>query len=75
MGIVADGMGGMAQGEVASQIAVKTLLEEPIPQDFPEESRGNWLIDLFQKANEYITHTVKDGGTTLSAILYQFKRY
>ncbi|MDJ0742171.1 MAG: protein phosphatase 2C domain-containing protein [Xenococcaceae cyanobacterium MO_167.B27] len=70
MGVVADGMGGMAQGEVASQIAVKTLLEEPITQNFPEEeSRANWLVDLFQKANESITNRVKDGGTTLSAVL------
>ncbi|MBE9170685.1 protein phosphatase 2C domain-containing protein [Pleurocapsales cyanobacterium LEGE 06147] len=70
MGIVADGMGGMAQGEVASKIAVKTLLEEPIPQEFQEEElRANWLIELFQKANESIANTVKDGGTTLSTVL------
>lgn len=70
MGVVADGMGGMAQGEVASQIAVKTLLEEPIPQEFEgEESKANWLTNLVEKANESITNTVKDGGTTLSAVL------
>ncbi len=72
MGVVADGMGGMAQGEVASQIAVKTLLEEPIPipQKFQTaESRANWLLNLFQKANESIANQVKDGGTTLSAVL------
>ena len=70
MGVVADGMGGMAQGEVASQIAVKTLLEEPIPTDFQEEElKVNWLVNLFHKANESITNTVKDGGTTLSAVL------
>ncbi len=70
MGVVADGMGGMAQGEIASQIAVKTVLEEPIPQQFSaEKSRADWLISLFQKANESISHTVKDGGTTLSLVL------
>ena len=70
MGVVADGMGGMAQGELASEIAVKTLLEEPIYKDFEEEqSRANWFIDLFQKANESISNIVKDGGTTLSAVL------
>ena len=70
MGVVADGMGGMAQGEVASQIAVKTILEEPIPQEFSaEESRADWLISLFQKANESIANKIKDGGTTLSLVL------
>lgn len=70
MGVVADGMGGMAQGEVASQIAVKTLIEEPIPQEFEgEELQANWLTSLVHKANESITDTVKDGGTTVSAVL------
>ena len=70
MGVVADGMGGMAQGEVASQIAVNTLIEEPIPQEFVgEELQTNWLTSLVHKANESITNTVKDGGTTVSAVL------
>lgn len=70
MGVVADGMGGMAQGEVASQIAVNTLIEEPIPQEFEtEEFQANWLTSLVHKANESITNTVKDGGTTVSAVL------
>lgn len=70
MAVVADGMGGMAQGEVASQVAVKTLLEEPIPQEFNTvESRASWLLNLFQKANASIANQVKDGGTTLSAVL------
>ncbi len=70
MGIVADGMGGMAQGEVASQIAVQTLLSEPISPEFKTpDDFANWLIELFQKANQAITNDVKDGGTTLSAVL------
>ena len=70
IGVVADGMGGMAQGEVASQIAVKTLIEEPIPQEFAgEELQANWFTSLVHKANESITNTVKDGGTTVSAVL------
>ena len=70
MGVVADGMGGMAQGEVASQIAVQTLLEEPIPKKFQTpELRADWLLNLFQEANTRIANEVKDGGTTLSAVL------
>ena len=70
MGVVADGMGGMAQGEVASQIAVKTMIEESIPQEFEgEELQANWLTFLVHKANESIADTVKDGGTTVSAVL------
>ena len=70
MGVVADGMGGMAQGEVPSKIAVNTLIEEPIPQDFTgAELQANWLTSLVHKANESITNTVKDGGTTVSAVL------
>lgn len=70
LGVVADGMGGMAQGELASKLAVKTFLEEPIPTDFKTiYQRNEWLISLFQKANESVAEQVKDGGTTLSVIL------
>ena len=70
LGVVADGMGGMAQGELASKIAVQTVLEELIPTNFKtSEQRNEWLVTSFQKANESIANTVKDGGTTLSVIL------
>ena len=70
MGVVADGMGGMSQGEVASQLAVETVLQEPIPTDIKNlEDRNEWLISLVQKANDVISANVKDGGTTLSLIL------
>jgi len=70
LGVVADGMGGMAQGEVASKLAVQTALEEPILSDFKAvEQRANWLVSLFQKANNSIAKAVRDGGTTLSLVL------
>ncbi|MEC4819320.1 MAG: protein phosphatase 2C domain-containing protein, partial [Scytonema sp. PMC 1069.18] len=70
LGVVADGMGGMSQGELASKLAVQTVLEEPVPTNFKTiDQRNTWLILLFQKANEVISKNVKDGGTTLSVVL------
>ncbi len=70
MGIVADGMGGMAKGEIASKIAVETALKEPIPDNLiKDEDWNNWLINLVEKANQNITKNVQNGGTTLSLVL------
>ena len=70
LGVVADGMGGMSQGEVASKLAVQTVLEEPIPSEFKTvEQRNEWLMSLFAKANEIVSQNVKNGGTTLSLVL------
>jgi PPM family protein phosphatase len=70
LGIVADGMGGMSQGELASKLAVKTALEEPLPSEFKMvEQRVNWLVSLFQKVNDTVADAVRDGGTTLSIVL------
>jgi len=70
LGIVADGMGGMAQGEVASRIAVQTILGAPIEGDLlTPESRSQWLLSTVQKANEAVASEVRDGGTTLSIVL------
>ena len=69
MGVVADGMGGMSQGEVASKLAVQTVLHEPIAADLKNlENRNKWLISLVQKANNVISENVKDGGTTFSLV-------
>jgi len=70
LGVVADGMGGMSQGEVASKLAVETTLEEPIPSEFKTvEQKSEWLLSLVQKANESVATNVRDGGTTLSIVL------
>ncbi|MEK0178403.1 PP2C family protein-serine/threonine phosphatase [Microcoleus anatoxicus] len=70
LGVVADGMGGMSQGEVASKLAVQTALEEPIPAEFNTiEQKAAWLVSLVQKANESVATQVRDGGTTLSITL------
>lgn len=70
LGVVADGMGGMSQGEVASKLAVQTVLEEPIAAEFNTiEQKAAWLVSLVQKANESVATQVRDGGTTLSITL------
>ena len=70
LGVVADGMGGMAQGEVASKLAVQTVIESPIPADLTnQEQRAAWLISLVQNANECVASNVRDGGTTLSLVV------
>jgi|694.fasta_scaffold47200_3 serine/threonine protein phosphatase PrpC len=70
LAVVADGMGGMAKGEIASKIAVETLLGEAIPPHFQTpEQRDTWLTETFQKANQAIAAEVDNGGTTLSVVL------
>ena len=70
LGVVADGMGGMAQGEVASKLAVQTVLEAQIPSNLTnQQQRAEWLVDLVQKANACVADGVRDGGTTLSLVM------
>ncbi|NEO40377.1 MAG: serine/threonine-protein phosphatase [Moorea sp. SIOASIH] len=67
---VADGMGGMSEGDLASQLAIKTVLEQPIPSKFKTVTQQtDWLVSLFQNANQSVTNAVRNGGTTLSVIL------
>lgn len=69
LGVVADGMGGMAQGEVASRLAVQTVLEAQVPSNLTNQQRADWLAALVQDANACVTNNVRDGGTTLSVVL------
>ena len=63
-------MGGMSQGELASQLAIKTVLETPIFFQYQTiEQYQEWLTNLFIQTNETVSNQVKDGGTTLSIIL------
>lgn len=67
LAIVADGMGGMAQGEIASKTAVQTILNSSIPNDLKTPEKCNqWLTALVSEANKMVCEKVKNGGTTLS---------
>ncbi len=81
---VADGMGGMEAGEVASEAAVKTVLKEsvkivqehPFIPSFDEQSQ--WVKDWVHKSNERVCEVMQNrrtrGGTTLSCVFLFGKR-
>lgn len=51
---VADGMGGAAAGEVASQIFIDTALEVFSNPHPPEQEKSQWIQEVFSQANERI---------------------
>lgn len=69
---LADGMGGMAQGEVASQLAIQTVFQEWRSQSHHfSENPSQHLESLLKNANSAISQAVQNGGTTLSLIFAQ----
>ena len=80
--IVADGMGGHAAGEVASEMAVKIVQRELSPvRDLDGEDVVQMVATALKRANRAIhdrtlTETDKQGmGTTVSALLLAGTRY
>ncbi len=71
---VADGMGGMAAGDVASNIVIATMA--PLDEDVP----GNAMIDTLRGAVDLANQQIRDAveanpamegmGTTLTAMLF-----
>ncbi len=79
--VLADGMGGHAGGEVASQIAVETIpeyfrlrKEEKIPRLLPAETVASLLVQAIELANQRIrtrasqNPNLKGMGTTVVAL-------
>jgi protein phosphatase len=81
--IVADGMGGHAAGEVASEMAVQTVERElkGVVKNLDDASAAQRLTDALRKANRNIhdrtiTEVDKQGmGTTASVLLLSPTRY
>jgi protein phosphatase len=75
LAVLADGMGGLSQGELASYLAVKTVIETPIDCfDYSEDECSEWLVSVFEKANECVSENVDKGGTTLSIVWANFRQ-
>ncbi|HEX4683699.1 MAG TPA: Stp1/IreP family PP2C-type Ser/Thr phosphatase [Gemmatimonadaceae bacterium] len=83
MFIVADGMGGHAAGEVASEMAVQTVQRElkGVVKDLDDAAAVQKLADALRKANRTIhdrtiTEVDKQGmGTTASVLLVSPSKY
>jgi PPM family protein phosphatase len=74
LAVLADGMGGLAQGEIASYLAVKTVIETPIDYfNYSEEKCNEWLVSVVKKANKCVSENVNKGGTTLSIVWADFR--
>jgi len=66
---VADGAGGMRQGQQASKVAIETIYEytKRFQKDEATDLRG-YIIDAFEEANRKILHELNGGGTTLAVV-------
>ncbi len=73
--VVADGMGGHAAGEIASEIAVQVIADRA-----PNTTDGQALSEAVEAANEEILAAVRDGhgrqgmGTTVTAAILEKER-
>ncbi len=73
LAVLADGMGGLAQGELASKLAVQAVIETPINCSIDNDKCNEWLISVVKKVNKYVTENVNKGGTTLRIAWANFR--
>ena len=68
---VADGMGGAAAGERASQAAVHTFCHSPIPKKLSPTTQSEWTLSLVWQANQAVLDALQgqDGGCTFTGVV------
>jgi len=64
---VADGMGGLNKGEIASSSAIEALSLANLPSE--SENIPEYLNNLINQANLSVRTKARDSGTTLSCVL------
>lgn len=62
---VADGVGGHADGDQASKLAIDTLIEIIEREPFGEAKIRNLVLDAFEEGNERIIRSFQEAATTL----------
>ncbi|MEI8026025.1 MAG: PP2C family serine/threonine-protein phosphatase [Pseudomonadota bacterium] len=62
---VADGVGGHADGDQASKLAIDTLIEIIEREPFSDAKIRNLVLDAFEEGNERIIRSFQDAATTL----------
>jgi protein phosphatase len=76
---VADGMGGMAAGDVASNIVIAAMA--PLDEDVPGDAMVDALRHAVGTANQHLRNTVDENpqlegmGTTLTAVLFSGSKF
>lgn len=74
---VADGMGGMAAGDEASQAAIAAFLSAAPPDSLHEDALPDWALELGWSANEAVLARLagRDGGSTLTGLVFDGARF
>lgn len=72
---VADGMGGMAKGDIASRIVLDTLLEFVTVGDTNTSPLRNSVLDAIETANTRVIELGVGAGTTLSVLEFDENKF